>query len=492
MTPMVRNRAWRGLLLGLSLLALTAGGLFAWGIASDRARVAALAKIRSVPVHREDLHLTLQAGGRIESAKRTLIECELENLKYSVDGGGAIRAQGRTSILEIVPDGTTVRRDDVLCRLDSSAYEELVRQQEIKLQQARNDHGKAELDLKAAAMALEEFREGSLPETVQALQGAVVLAESEISRQGDRLDWTSRMLKKGYVSEGQYAAEKQKMLRAEFNLKKLLGDRSVLDEFQGPIAIKTLEMRVDSARSDLAYQELRLRRTQQMLARFRHQVELCTIRAPHDGMVIYANEPDGDPRVEVGATVYQRMDLFYLPDLNELEVLTTLNESVVGRVRPGMAAHVRVEGKTGAEIEGHVVSVAPLPWLRRDLPFAGAVKNYLGKIRLHNSREKILPGMTAEVTIRTGEAGGALVIPTQALVAEQGKDYCYVAGQEGLERREVTLGRSTHDRLEICSGLQEGERVVEDPAALDDQALRLATVAEAPAHSDEPSESATE
>ena len=50
-------------------------------------------------------------------------------------------------------------------------------------------------------------------------------------------------------------------------------------------------------------------------------MELCTIRAPHDGFVIYANDQRRDIRIEEGMYVRQKQDLMYLPDLNEMEVV---------------------------------------------------------------------------------------------------------------------------------------------------------------------------
>lgn len=462
-------------LLTLSIAAFLAAGVTAWHFVGSP-KSAAHKSFRRFSVHRERLDLTVRASGKVDSSKKTLIECELENLSYTVQSGSSITTGGRSRILDIIPDGTTVHRDDVLCRLDSSDYEELVRQQAVKLEQARNDFMKAQLDVKAAEIALVEYRDGLLPESVQRLDSTVVMAQSEIKRQTDRLAWAEKMLKKGYIAGGQMIAERQRMLAAEISLQKVLGQKATLLRFNAPVAITNLEMRLKSLKTTLDFQELRLHRNEEMLKKFRRQVELCTIKAPHDGFVIYANEPDGDPRVQAGANVYQKMDLFYLPDLQQMEVQAALHETVISRVEEGMNVRVRVESLPQYEFEGHVVSVAPLPWVRRDIPFDTGVKQYMSKIRLHSAPEGVLPGMTAEVVIHAGHAENALVVPTRSVVVEQGRDFCYVAGGSGLERREVTLGQSTRDLLEIREGLVEGEDVVEDVSALDEEAKKFAVV----------------
>ncbi len=427
-----------------------------------------LARVR---VRRADVNLSLKAGGRVESSQRTVIECQLESLAFSNEGRTLSTTGSR--VLELVDEGTQVRRDDVICRLDSSEYEELVRQQEIKVQQAKNDFEKAELDVKASEMALVEFRDGTLPQQLQGFDSQILMAQAEVRRQADRLSWTRQMFKNGYVSQGLVVAEVERTLRAEVMLQNVRGQHVLLRKHTSPLAILKLEIAVSRVKSMLSYQLLRLQRTKSQQEKFRRQVELCTVRAPHDGFVIYANE--GGPKVEVGLRVFQKMKLFFLPDLGNMEVQAVLNETVVDKVRENMSARVRIESLPNYSIEGHVVSIAPLPQLRRDLPYGTDVRSYMGLIRLHSSPKGLLPGMTAEVDIATGHHDRSLVVPAESVVADHGRDYCYVDGRDGLERREIQLGDGTRDVVEIRSGLNEGEEVIRDPSRLADDEIELAT-----------------
>lgn len=474
---MTQTSPWRGRRRWISafvLAAVATAGAVTFFMLPGRWCHARYETLPRFPVRRAEVGSRLRAGGRIESSKQTVITCELENMQFS-SSGQSMSAGGRTTILEIVPDGTNVVRDQVLCRLDASEYEELVRQQEIKLQQAKNDHFQAELGVKSAEMALEEYRDGLLPQTLQGLQGQIVTAEADVRRQLDRLSWSEGMLKNGYSSQGQLGTEKDRLLRLEITLQRLQGEQSLLRDFTAPANLRSLEASLASARSILSYQDVRLRKQETSLANFRRQVELCTVRAPHDGFVIYAKRSGREPMVEVGAEVFQKMKLFYLPDLGQMEVQTVLNESMVDRVRENMSARVRAEGLPDYQMEGHVTSVAPLPEIRGDIP-AGLsdVKNYIAKIRLHSSPKGLLPGMSADVEIQTGHTESALVIPPEAVVVEDGKDYCFVANEDGLERRQVQRGKSTSGLLEIRSGLEEGEEIIRDPSLLNEAEVELA------------------
>jgi HlyD family secretion protein len=416
---------------------------------------------------RTDLHTRISAGGQIESGDKTLIECELESISLS-SGGRTLTARGSSQIIELVPEGTEVRKDDVLCRLDSSEFDEMVRQQEIKVQEAVAERQKAIYDLKAAEMALREYREGTLDQRRQDIEGRKTLAESDISRQRDRLAWAERMVKNNYMAESQLIMERESLLRCEVTLRKVLGEKRHLENFEVIANMARFDSTVNRARSELTYQNLRLRRREQQLEKFKEQVDRCTIRAPHDGFLIYANEANNIPRIELGSIVYQKMDLFYLPNFNDMEVQTVLNESFIGKVSAGMVTQVRVEALRSGLLEGHVVSISPLPQTQKGWRAGNDVRNFIAKVKLHNIPAGVMPGMTAEVEIITAHHPQALVIPSSAVKVEAGQEICYVPLGDSLERRPVDVEPATPDLVEVTSGLEEGEEVISDPYQIDE------------------------
>ena len=131
------------------------------------------------------------------------------------------------------------------------------------------------------------------------------------------------------------------------------------------------------------------------------QVDRCTIRAPHDGLLIYADKPGRPPRIMLGAPVWQRQKLFFLPDLSVLEVHVLLHETVVTRVRPGMPARVRPESSPQQILMGRVLSVSPLPASDQGPRKGNEVKYFVGRISLDTVPQGLRPGMTAEVSLMT-------------------------------------------------------------------------------------------
>src|SRR5437762_1221714 len=140
--------------------------------------------------------------------------------RTSENAGPLTSAGGSSTILEVIPDGSNVRRNDVLCRLDASDYEELARQQRIKVEAAETDRDRAQLDLEVAEITLREFRDGTRNQSMEQYDGQITLAKADIQRQSDRLAWSRRMAAQGYLPRGRVVDEEIGLQRSEASLAK--------------------------------------------------------------------------------------------------------------------------------------------------------------------------------------------------------------------------------------------------------------------------------
>lgn len=97
-----------------------------------------------------------------------------------------------------------------------------------------------------------------------------------------------------------------------------------------------------------------------------------------------------------------------------------------------------------------------------------------------NNAEGILPGAFAEIWLKTDSSMEAMTLPVEAVTEEQGTYFVYVQDDSTCYRKQrVTTGMTDGKRIEITSGLKNGERVVTRGA----MAVKLASVGNAiPAH----------
>jgi HlyD family secretion protein len=422
------------------------------------------AGLSSASVRRVKFDVRLIASGVAQSSQQTVVKCQLENLRVR-SRGGAFIAGGASTILEIVPNGTMVRKGDVLCRLDASEYENVAEAQKIRVLQHQAEAVQTDLALQSALIALREYRDGLRPQEILGMQGRIALAESDVKAASDRLAWSERMVAKGYASLKQVASDRQTLLSATLRLGQARLELDTYKRFNSPKELVALEAEVEKARKWQIHEAGDFEKAKVLLANYLKLVDRCTIRAPHDGFVIYANgsfRPE-DERVviEPGASVYQGQELFYFPDLTKMEVLALLCESAVGRVRAGMPARIRFEGSPEQAWEGRVESVESLPKrTRNDVPY------YPCRVALMAAPSGLLPSKSAEVEIELEPSRNMLAIPTEAVSIDRGRHVCYVLGPVGPQRREITLGETTTELIEVTDGVREDELVVLNPTRM--------------------------
>jgi HlyD family secretion protein len=406
--------------------------------------------LESVVVRRDELRTTLLAGGDLRPVRDSTVKCLVEDL---TDADGMM-------ILSMIRNGASVKKGDELCRLDSSALEELAQHEEILLNEARASCLSVQLALETAKNALREYEEGLVAESTKEFEGRLALGHSEMQRQADRVDWIVSMVAKGYLSQGQLLNDRQALARAQHELRKSEGEFKLFRGFRVPKEIRALRAQVEAAQNTYGVEAVRLKSKEDRLAHIRKQIENCTIRAPHDGIVVHANKNRWwMPPLQPGEYIYEDEELFMLPDLTEMEVHVSVHESMGARVRAGMKADVRIAALSGRTFSGRVAAIdqVPIPnWKEWD----ERLKHFIARVRFDKTPAGLLPFMSAEVTIDTGRVPDALVIPVESMSIEDGQHSCYVLAEVGLERRAITTRGATQDLVEVTAGLYEGERVL--------------------------------
>ena len=192
------------------------------------------------------------------------------------------------------------------------------------------------------------------------------------------------------------ADSRQKLDRAQQLSAKDLIPRTDLDAAQ--IDVKSAEAQLKSA--DAAVTQARAQLNNQ-----RVNLGYTTITAPIDGIVISRN-------VDAGQTVAASMNaptLFVLAaDLTKMEVVATVDESDVGRMRPGQQVTFHVDAYPNDRFNGTVSQVRLQPTTVQN------VVTYATVITVPNPALKLKPGMTANVTIEVTRRNDVLRVANAA------------------------------------------------------------------------------
>lgn len=168
------------------------------------------------------------------------------------------------------------------------------------------------------------------------------------------------------------------------------------------------------------------------------------IRAPFTGHV-------GLRRVSVGALINPGTLVTTLDDTSTIKVDFSVPEAEVGALKAGQAVVARTNAYPGRQFTGRVISV--------DSRVDPSSRSVTVRAAVPNPDLALKPGMFLTVALSQDQRP-ALVIPEEALVPEQARQFVYVVRGEVVEKREVTLGRREPGFVEITDGLRAGDRVV--------------------------------
>src|SRR6185312_13264633 len=204
-------------------------------------------------------------------------------------------------------------------------------------------------------------------------QQAVADAETGVARANATLQQT----------QGDYAREKQLhdsgfATDPEFETARLNYQVAVANGRSAQIAL-------DKAKQNLAY---------------------TSIYAPIDGIVV---ERDVDVGQTVAASLSAPQLFVIANDLSRMQILATVDESDIGKIRNGQPVTFTVQAYPGQRFTGTVRQVRINP------ATVNNVVNYTAVIAVANPDARLLPGMTATVKFDVGSVQNVLVVPNAAL-----------------------------------------------------------------------------
>lgn len=440
------------------------------------------------PAEKKPFLISLSAQGNLDSLGNQTLSSAVE---------------GTTSIITIVPEGTMVEANQIVCELDSSQLREKAKQQEITVTQAdsaeaqakekleitktqnESDIAAAKLKLQLADLDLKKFTEGEFPQQRKELEGSCALAEEELTRAVENYDFTKQQVKKGYRTLNEMEANRIAKEQARLKLQGAQEKLKVLRDYDYFRKIAELEANAKElvrelervklkaasaetqAQKDYEAQKLTCEVEHEKLNRLNKQIDACTLRAPKAGQVVYANmqasnfSRSSGETIEQGATVRERQAIINLPDISQMKVDCRIHESLIGNIKQGLPARIRISSEPDRVFQGVISSVSSVPmsgrWPNMDL------REYETEIKLTDSPDIIKtlrPGLTAQVEIIVDSRDNVLQIPVQAVLAIADKQIAFVLTKDGEVTRELEVGQSNQSHVEVKKGVEEGELVI--------------------------------
>jgi RND family efflux transporter MFP subunit len=171
------------------------------------------------------------------------------------------------------------------------------------------------------------------------------------------------------------------------------------------------------------------------------------IRAPFTGAVT-------EKKADTGTLASPGMPIFTVEDMRSYRLETQIDESDIRFVQVGQAAPVTIDALGNIQLAGKVVQIVPAA--------DPASHSFLVKVELP-ADTRLRSGLFGRAHFPRGERV-AIVVPRTCVVERGQLQGVYALGANELaELRYVTLGKSVGEKIEVLSGLQDGDKVVASP-----------------------------
>jgi RND family efflux transporter MFP subunit len=214
---------------------------------------------------------------------------------------------------------------------------------------------------------------------------------------------------------------------------------------------RSAEADVDASKSALSATRQQLQVSQADRQRYAALSEYSRITAPFDGVVTWRYADTGS-LIQAGTSNVSSEPVVKLSQVNILRLRIPVPESLAASVHNGEPADIRVKA-TGERFTGKIV--------RSTDSLDRSTRTMQVEVDVPNRDNKLTPGMYADVSLRVQNDPSALTLPVQAINKGEDKTtVLLVDSQNQVEEREIHTGIESSNRIQIVSGLSEGDRVI--------------------------------
>jgi RND family efflux transporter MFP subunit len=187
------------------------------------------------------------------------------------------------------------------------------------------------------------------------------------------------------------------------------------------------------------------------LARLHQLKTYQIVRAPFEGVITLRNIDTG-ALVSEGSTL-----LFRVAQTGSLRTYVNLPQADADSVRVGQRAVISIAEIPGRKFEGVVA--------RTSNSLDPSTRTLLTEVQVPNPSGRLMPGMYAQVDLTVPRKNPPLLIQGDTLVVRtDGPQVAVVAADGTVHFRRIALGRDFGDRIEVLSGLEEGQQLAVNPS----------------------------
>lgn len=397
----------KSILYGISIVAIAAIAYFLYKptVATSKSNIFTTAK-------QSNFLVSVSATGELKAKKSTKIR-----------GPQGMRSAQiyNTTIKDIIPEGTLVKKGDYVASLDKSELATKIQNVQTEIEKENTKLEQIKID---TAIQMKGIRDQ--------------IADQEFNMAQEKLEIERNKYEPQMVID-QSKLKLQNSLRAMDQLR----NKSDLMVIQSEAKVREIEATI-----------------KQQAAKLNQMMELSVafnIKAPEDGMLIYQRTWNGKkgPGSQISGwdpTVAE------LPDLTKMTSVAYISEIDISKIKKGQKVNIKVDAFPEKEFDGQIITVANIGQELR----GQEAKVFEIVIAINQTDEILRPSMTTTNEILIYEYEDVVNIPLEAFYSDS-IDYVIIKKPSGLVRKQIISGATNENGIIVVEGISTNEKVLLTP-----------------------------
>ena len=397
----------KSVIYGISIIAIAAIAYFMFkpAVTTSKSNLYATAK-------QSNFLVSVSATGELKAKKSTIIR-----------GPQGMRSAQiyNTTIKDIIPEGTLVKKGDYVASLDKSELATKIQNVQTEIEKENTKLEQIKID---TAIQMKGIRDQ--------------IADQEFNMAQERLEIERNKYEPQMVID-QSKLKLQNSLRAMDQLR----DKAGLMVIQSEAKVREIEATIKQQAAKL----------QQMMT-----LSLSfNIKAPEDGMLIYQRTWNGKkgPGSQISGwdpTVAE------LPDLTKMTSVAYISEIDISKIKKGQKVNIKVDAFPEKVFDGQIITVANIGQELR----GQEAKVFEIVIAINQSDDILRPSMTTTNDILIYEYEDVTNIPLEAFYSDS-IDYVITKKPGGLVRKQIITGATNENNVIVVEGIEAGEKILLTP-----------------------------
>ena len=408
------------------LVVLLGGGFIVFRALASRDQSSTTVNDKTEQVESKSLAIKIKSSGSV---------VPIETVNLSPKQAGKL-------IELLVEQGAKVNRGQVIARMDNANLLPQLYQ--------------AQASAAASEANLAKLRNGSRPEDIAAAQARVEAARGRLDAARSRLALTNMKTNRfrSLQTEGAISSDRFDEVVTD--------DRSAQADLQTAQANlveatrQLEESRNGSRAEDIAQAEAQLAQAIAGIRIIEVQIEDTIIRAPFAGIITqkYANAGAFVTPTTTASASNSSSSTSIVAIANGLEIIAKVPEVDISQIKIGQEVEIVADAFPTEVFKGKVRLIAPEAIIEQN------VTSFQVRVTLETGKDKLQSGMNTDLRFIGKQIDGALVVPTVAIVTQEGKTGLLIADEKGQPQfQPVTIGSTVDNQTQILSGAKVGDRV---------------------------------